>query len=95
MVTETPDLYYEVVRPYIDAFPASRTQWYDPGSRTYWLMVTTPMVTMPPSQGQRRVRGQVRSWQRPLPRLAIPYPPRYEMGPLWTDLITLPPRYRI
>ncbi|KAG8217963.1 HIT-like domain-containing protein [Butyriboletus roseoflavus] len=27
MVTETPDLYHEVVEPYIDAFPASRTQW--------------------------------------------------------------------
>lgn len=28
MVTETPDLYREIVKPYIDAFPASRTQWY-------------------------------------------------------------------
>lgn len=28
MVSETPELYREIVKPYIDAFPASRTQWY-------------------------------------------------------------------
>ena len=28
MVTETPELYREIVKPYIDTFPASRTQWY-------------------------------------------------------------------
>ncbi|KAF9225626.1 HIT-like protein [Gyrodon lividus] len=27
MVTETPELYERIVKPYIDAFPASRTQW--------------------------------------------------------------------
>ena len=28
MVRETPELYQRVVKPYIDAFPPSRTQWY-------------------------------------------------------------------
>ena len=28
MVHETPALYERVVRPYITAFPPSRTQWY-------------------------------------------------------------------
>jgi hypothetical protein len=27
MVTETPELYRQIVRPYIDSFPTSRTQW--------------------------------------------------------------------
>ena len=28
MVRETPELYESIVKPYITAFPASRTQWY-------------------------------------------------------------------
>jgi m7GpppX diphosphatase len=28
IVRETPELYAAIVKPYIDAFPASRTQWY-------------------------------------------------------------------
>ena len=28
MVREAPDLYREIVKPYIEAFPPSRTQWY-------------------------------------------------------------------
>jgi m7GpppX diphosphatase len=27
IVRETPELYDKIVKPYIDAFPASRTQW--------------------------------------------------------------------
>jgi m7GpppX diphosphatase len=30
IVRETPALYERIVRPYMDAFPASRTQWFDP-----------------------------------------------------------------
>lgn len=28
MVHETPELYQSVVKPYIDAFPPARTQWF-------------------------------------------------------------------
>ena len=28
MMHETPELYETVVKPYIESFPASRTQWY-------------------------------------------------------------------
>ncbi|KAH0826910.1 HIT-like domain-containing protein [Lanmaoa asiatica] len=46
MVTETPELYHEIVKPYIDAFPASRTQWVrdvlDGKSETDSVLCRTP-----------------------------------------------------
>jgi m7GpppX diphosphatase len=34
MFTETPEHYRTIVKPFIDAFPASRTQWYATVSRS-------------------------------------------------------------
>lgn len=44
MVTETPDLYRKIVKPFIDAFPASRTQWYVRAAWICYLLIALRRV---------------------------------------------------
>lgn len=90
MVHETPELYKRIVLPYIEAFPASRTQWYE-----FFLNSLLHSQTL--QQGRRHLIWKVRSREDSpscsLTRIWLRDPPRHEMGPHHHPL-TLPRRDR-